>query len=177
MPVLRSEYASDGSATQAQEPVRPQRSEPRGRGEAAQQVHRQAPRVWRYAAEHGFTVVSKDADERSFLLGHPQKSSGSVAATARPTRSLRASIELGRACREISDGAAQVLLRHPRPGTLVLRTSFGAPSSSAGCAGKVTIRGDIVSPTTSDVEAEILKDWEGPPELRVIPLDIHVTLP
>ena len=29
--------------------------------------------VWRYAAEHGFAIVSKDADfhERSFLLGHP----------------------------------------------------------------------------------------------------------
>ena len=29
--------------------------------------------VWRYAAEHGFTIVSKDADfhERSFLLGQP----------------------------------------------------------------------------------------------------------
>lgn len=31
--------------------------------------------VWRYAAEHGFTIVSKDADfhERSFLLGQPPK--------------------------------------------------------------------------------------------------------
>jgi predicted nuclease of predicted toxin-antitoxin system len=31
--------------------------------------------VWRHAAEHGFTIVSKDADfhERSFLLGHPPK--------------------------------------------------------------------------------------------------------
>lgn len=31
--------------------------------------------VWRYAAEHGFAIVSKDADfhERSFLLGHPSK--------------------------------------------------------------------------------------------------------
>jgi predicted nuclease of predicted toxin-antitoxin system len=31
--------------------------------------------VWRYAAEQGFTIVSKDADfhERSFLLGHPPK--------------------------------------------------------------------------------------------------------
>jgi predicted nuclease of predicted toxin-antitoxin system len=31
--------------------------------------------VWHYAAEHGFTIVSKDADfhERSFLLGHPPK--------------------------------------------------------------------------------------------------------
>lgn len=31
--------------------------------------------VWRYAAEHGFAIVSKDADfhERSFLLGHPPK--------------------------------------------------------------------------------------------------------
>jgi predicted nuclease of predicted toxin-antitoxin system len=31
--------------------------------------------VWRYAAEHGFVIVSKDADfhERSFLLGHPPK--------------------------------------------------------------------------------------------------------
>jgi len=31
--------------------------------------------VWHYAAEGGFTIVSKDADfhERSFLLGHPPK--------------------------------------------------------------------------------------------------------
>ncbi len=31
--------------------------------------------VWQYAAEHGFTIVSKDADfhERSFLLGYPPK--------------------------------------------------------------------------------------------------------
>jgi predicted nuclease of predicted toxin-antitoxin system len=31
--------------------------------------------VWRYAAEHGFAIVSKDADfhERSFLMGHPPK--------------------------------------------------------------------------------------------------------
>jgi predicted nuclease of predicted toxin-antitoxin system len=31
--------------------------------------------VWHYAAEHGFAIVSKDADfhERSFLLGHPPK--------------------------------------------------------------------------------------------------------
>jgi predicted nuclease of predicted toxin-antitoxin system len=31
--------------------------------------------VWRYAAEHGFAIVSKDADfhERSFLFGHPPK--------------------------------------------------------------------------------------------------------
>lgn len=31
--------------------------------------------VWRYAAEQGFVIVSKDADfhERSFLLGHPPK--------------------------------------------------------------------------------------------------------
>jgi len=31
--------------------------------------------VWRYAAEHAFTIVSKDADfrERSFLRGHPPK--------------------------------------------------------------------------------------------------------
>ena len=31
--------------------------------------------VWRYAAEHGFAIVSRDADfhERSFLLGHPPK--------------------------------------------------------------------------------------------------------
>jgi predicted nuclease of predicted toxin-antitoxin system len=31
--------------------------------------------VWVYAAEHGFAIVSKDADfhERSFLLGHPPK--------------------------------------------------------------------------------------------------------
>ena len=31
--------------------------------------------VWRYAAEHEFVIVSKDADfhERSFLLGHPPK--------------------------------------------------------------------------------------------------------
>ena len=31
--------------------------------------------VWQYATEHGFTIVSKDADfhERSFLLGHPPK--------------------------------------------------------------------------------------------------------
>lgn len=31
--------------------------------------------VWRYAAEHEFAIVSKDADfhERSFLRGHPPK--------------------------------------------------------------------------------------------------------
>jgi predicted nuclease of predicted toxin-antitoxin system len=31
--------------------------------------------VWQYAAEHGFAIVSKDADfhERSFVLGHPPK--------------------------------------------------------------------------------------------------------
>lgn len=31
--------------------------------------------VWRYAAEQGLVIVSKDADfhERSFLLGHPPK--------------------------------------------------------------------------------------------------------
>ena len=31
--------------------------------------------VWAYAAEHGFTIVSKDADfhQRSLLLGHPPK--------------------------------------------------------------------------------------------------------
>ena len=31
--------------------------------------------VWNYAAEHGYTIVSKDADfhQRSLLLGPPQK--------------------------------------------------------------------------------------------------------
>ncbi|MDH4246110.1 MAG: DUF5615 family PIN-like protein [Nitrospira sp.] len=31
--------------------------------------------VWQYAAQHGFTVVTKDADfhQRSFLFGHPPK--------------------------------------------------------------------------------------------------------
>jgi predicted nuclease of predicted toxin-antitoxin system len=31
--------------------------------------------VWQYAGQHGFAIVSKDADfrERSFLLGHPPK--------------------------------------------------------------------------------------------------------
>ena len=31
--------------------------------------------VWRYAAEHGLVIVSKDADfhERSFVQGHPPK--------------------------------------------------------------------------------------------------------
>jgi predicted nuclease of predicted toxin-antitoxin system len=31
--------------------------------------------VWQYAAEHGFAIVSKDADfhERSFVYGHPPK--------------------------------------------------------------------------------------------------------
>jgi predicted nuclease of predicted toxin-antitoxin system len=31
--------------------------------------------VWAHAAEHGFVIVSKDADfhQRSFLLGHPPK--------------------------------------------------------------------------------------------------------
>lgn len=31
--------------------------------------------VWRYAAEHGLVIVSKDADfhQRSFLYGHPPK--------------------------------------------------------------------------------------------------------
>ncbi len=31
--------------------------------------------IWTYAAQHGFTIVSKDADfrQRSFLLGHPPR--------------------------------------------------------------------------------------------------------
>jgi len=31
--------------------------------------------VWKYAAQHGFTIVTKDADfhQRSFLFGHPPK--------------------------------------------------------------------------------------------------------
>lgn len=31
--------------------------------------------IWNYAAEHGLTIVSKDADfhQRSLLLGHPPK--------------------------------------------------------------------------------------------------------
>ena len=31
--------------------------------------------VWQYAAQHGFTIVTKDADfhQRSFLFGHPPK--------------------------------------------------------------------------------------------------------
>jgi predicted nuclease of predicted toxin-antitoxin system len=31
--------------------------------------------VWQYAAEHGFTIATKDADfhQRSFLYGHPPK--------------------------------------------------------------------------------------------------------
>ena len=31
--------------------------------------------IWAYAAEHGFVIVTKDADfrQRSFLLGHPPK--------------------------------------------------------------------------------------------------------
>ena len=31
--------------------------------------------VWAYAAEHGYVIVSKDADfhQRSFVLGHPPK--------------------------------------------------------------------------------------------------------
>ena len=31
--------------------------------------------VWTYAADHGFVIVSKDADfhQRSFVLGHPPK--------------------------------------------------------------------------------------------------------
>lgn len=31
--------------------------------------------VWTYAAEHGFVILSKDADfhQRSFVLGHPPK--------------------------------------------------------------------------------------------------------
>ncbi len=31
--------------------------------------------IWNYALEHGFTIVSKDADfrQRSFLFGHPPK--------------------------------------------------------------------------------------------------------
>jgi predicted nuclease of predicted toxin-antitoxin system len=31
--------------------------------------------VWTFAAEHGFVIVSKDADfhQRSFVLGHPPK--------------------------------------------------------------------------------------------------------
>ena len=31
--------------------------------------------IWRYAAQHGFAIVTKDADfrQRSFLQGHPPK--------------------------------------------------------------------------------------------------------
>lgn len=31
--------------------------------------------VWQYAAQHGFAIVTKDADfhQRSFLFGHPPK--------------------------------------------------------------------------------------------------------
>jgi predicted nuclease of predicted toxin-antitoxin system len=31
--------------------------------------------VWAYAAQHGFVIISKDADfhQRSFVLGHPPK--------------------------------------------------------------------------------------------------------
>lgn len=31
--------------------------------------------VWHYAAQHGFTILTKDADfhQRSFLFGHPPK--------------------------------------------------------------------------------------------------------
>ena len=31
--------------------------------------------VWQYAAQHGFIIVTKDADfhQRSFLFGHPPK--------------------------------------------------------------------------------------------------------
>lgn len=31
--------------------------------------------IWEYAAQHGFAIVTKDADfrQRSFLLGHPPK--------------------------------------------------------------------------------------------------------
>jgi predicted nuclease of predicted toxin-antitoxin system len=38
-------------------------------GEAADAV------IWRFAAEEGFTIVSKDADfrQRSFAYGHPPK--------------------------------------------------------------------------------------------------------
>ena len=40
-----------------------------GLGEAADEA------VWRYAAENGFILISKDADfhQRSFLFGHPPK--------------------------------------------------------------------------------------------------------
>jgi predicted nuclease of predicted toxin-antitoxin system len=33
------------------------------------------PVVWQYAAQHGFTIATKDADfhHRSFLYGHPPK--------------------------------------------------------------------------------------------------------
>jgi predicted nuclease of predicted toxin-antitoxin system len=32
-------------------------------------------RIWQYSADHGFTIVTKDADfrQRSFLEGHPPK--------------------------------------------------------------------------------------------------------
>jgi predicted nuclease of predicted toxin-antitoxin system len=35
--------------------------------------------VWNYAARHGHAIVSKDGEfhQRSFLLGHPRRSSGS----------------------------------------------------------------------------------------------------
>ena len=43
--------------------------------------------VWRFAAENDFVILSKDEDfhQRSFLYGPPQKSSGYVLETARPT--------------------------------------------------------------------------------------------
>lgn len=53
-------------------------------------------RIWAYAAEHGFTIVSKDADfhQRSLLLGQPPKviwvrlGNSSVADTASLPRDL-----------------------------------------------------------------------------------------
>ncbi len=40
-----------------------------GRGEASDEM------VWQYAAQHGFNILTKDADfhQRSFLFGYPPK--------------------------------------------------------------------------------------------------------
>jgi predicted nuclease of predicted toxin-antitoxin system len=40
--------------------------------------------VWQYAAQHGFTIVTKDADfdQRSFLFSHPPKVAKTLLAIA-----------------------------------------------------------------------------------------------
>lgn len=57
------------------------------------------PEVWRFAAEHGYVIVSKDADfrQRSILLGAPPKVIGLLMGncpTARVDSVLRSNVKL-----------------------------------------------------------------------------------